>query len=295
MVLDGKSSQEYPVIAGVPQTRFFGPTLFPLYINDLPHNVICDIVFYADETTHYSKCDQASDLWQQLELVAELESDLCDTVDWGKKCLVDFNVGKSQLVLFDQSNNNDSIGVKMNCSVLEEEKSSFKMLRLTFPSKFDWCFYIIFIAKTASKKIGALICSIKFLSTEVALYLHRSTIRPCSEYCCHVWAGAHSCYLKLLGKLQRQICVTVGPSLAGSLEPLAHHRNVASLTLFYRYCFGRCSLELAQLVPSPFSRGRSTRYSDRLHYFLSSFLDVTRMSMPKVSILAQLNSGILCL
>ena len=183
----------------------------------------------------------------------------------------------------------------MDCSVLEEEKSSFKMLRLTFPSKLDWCFYIIFIAKTASKKIGALICSMKFLSTEVALYLHKSTIRPCAEYCCHVWAGAHSCYLKLLGKLQRQICVTVGPSLAGSLEPLAHHRNVASLTLFYRYCFGRCSLELAQLVPSPFSRGRSTRYSDRLHYFLSSFLDVTRMSMPKVSILAQLNSGILCL
>ena len=295
MVLDGKSSQEYPVIAGVPQTRFFGPTLFPLYINDLPHNVICDIVFYADETTHYSKCDQGSDLRQQLELVAQLESDLCDTVDWGKKCLVDFNVGKSQLVFFDQSNNNGSIGVKMNCSVLEEEKSSFKMMRLTFPSKLDWCFYIIFIAKTASKKIGALICSIKFLSTEVALYLHRSTIRPCPEYCCHVWAGAHSSYLKLLGKLQRQICMTVGPSLAGSLEPLAHHRNVASLTLFYRCCFGRCSLELAQLVPSPFSRGRSTRYSDRLHYFLSSFLDVTRMSMPKVSILAQLNSGILCL
>ena len=183
----------------------------------------------------------------------------------------------------------------MDCSVLEEEKPSFKMLRLTFPSKLDWCFYIIFIAKTASKKIGALICSMKFLSPEVALYLYKSTIRLCMEYCCHVWAGAHSCYLKLLDKLQRQICMTVGPSLAGFLEPLAHHRNVASLTLFYWYCFGRCSLELAQLVPFPFSGGRSTRYSDRLYYFLSSFLDVTRMFMPTVSILTQLNSGILCL
>ena len=87
------------------------------------------------------------------------------------------------------------------------------------------------------------------------------------EYCCHVWAGAPSCYLKLLGKLQSQIWRTVGPSLAASLEPFGHCRNVASLTLFYRYYFGRCSSELSQLVSLPFSRGRSTHYSDRLHNF----------------------------
>ena len=87
------------------------------------------------------------------------------------------------------------------------------------------------------------------------------------EYCCHVWARAPSCYLELLDKLQKRTCRTVGPSLAASLEPLAHRRNVASLSLFYRYYFGRCFSELAQLVPLPFSRGRSTRYSDRLHDF----------------------------
>ena len=107
----------------------------------------------------------------------------------------------------------------------------------------------------------------KFLSPEVALYLYKSTTRPCMEYCCHVWAGAPSCYLDLLDKLQKRICMIVGPSLAASLEPLAHRRNVASLSLFCRYYFGRCSSELAQLVPLPFSRGRSTGYSDRLHDF----------------------------
>ena len=103
----------------------------------------------------------------------------------------------------------------MNGSVLVE-KSSFKMLGL------NWGSYIISIAKTASKKIGALICSMKFLSPEVALYLYKSTIRLCMECCFHVWAGAPSYYLDLLDKLQKQICRTVGPSLAASLEPLAH-------------------------------------------------------------------------
>ena len=199
-------------------------------------------------------------------MASELESDPRDTVDWGKKCLVDFNAGKTQLVSFDRSNKNGFIDVKMGRSILEEN-SSFKMLGLTFSSKLDWGSYIIPIAKTASMKIGALIRSMKFLSPEVALYLYNSTIRPCMEYCCRVFAGARSCYLDLLDKLQKRICRIVGPSLAASLKPLAHHRNVASLSLFYRYYFGRCSSELAQLVPLRFSRRSSTRYSDRLHDF----------------------------
>ena len=142
------------------------------------------------------------------------------------------------------------------------------MLGLTFSSKLDWGSYIISIAKTASKEIGALIHSIKFLSLEVALlrlYVYKSTICPCVEYCCHVWTGAPGCYLELLDKLQKQICWTVGPPLAAFLEPLAHHQNVASLSLSYRYYFGRCSSELTQLVQFPFSQGRSTHYSNRLY------------------------------
>ena len=81
MVLDGKSSQEYPVNAGVAQGFVLGPTLLLLYINDLPDDVICNFVIYAHDTTFYSKCEQASDLWQQLKLATELKSDLRDTVD----------------------------------------------------------------------------------------------------------------------------------------------------------------------------------------------------------------------
>ena len=159
-VLDGKSSQEYPVNAGVPQGSILGLTLFLLYINDLPDDLVCNIAIYADDTTLYSKCNQASDLWQQLELASEFESDLRGTVDWGRKWLVDFNAGKAQLVSFDRSKNTGAIDVKMDGSVLEE-KTSFKMLELTFSSKLDSGSYIVSIAKTASKKIGALYFSPK--------------------------------------------------------------------------------------------------------------------------------------
>ena len=85
VVLDGKSLQECLDNAGVPQESIICPTLLLLYINDLPDDVVCNIASYTDDTTLDAKCDQASNLWQQLGLASELESDLQDTVDWGRK------------------------------------------------------------------------------------------------------------------------------------------------------------------------------------------------------------------
>ena len=119
---------------------------------------------------------------------------------WARSGLLISMLGK--LFSFDRSNNTGSIDVKMDGSVLEE-KSSFKMLGLTFSSELDWGSYINSIAKSAFIKIDTLICSMKFLSPEVVLYLSKCTIRPCMEYCCHVLVGALSCYLELFDKLQK--------------------------------------------------------------------------------------------
>ena len=113
-------------------------------------------------------------------MASEFASDIQDTVGWDRKCLVDFNTGKNQLVLFNWYNNTGAIDVKMDRSVFEEN-SSFKMLELTFSSKLDWGCDVISIAKSVFKKIGAFICCMKFISPEVFLYLHKSTIWPCME------------------------------------------------------------------------------------------------------------------
>ena len=97
-------------------------------------------------------------------MASELESDLRDTLDWCGKWLVDFNARKTQLVSFSWSNNNGFIDVKMDGSVLEE-KSYFKMLGLTFSSKLDWGLTLSLLLKLPPRNI----CSMKFLSPEVAL------------------------------------------------------------------------------------------------------------------------------
>ena len=163
-----------------------------LYINDLLlDDIIWKIIIYADDSTLCSYCDQASDLWQQLELTYELKSDLQDTVDWGRRWLVDFNTGKTQLVSFNWSNNTSAVNVKIDEYVLEE-KSYFKMLVLSFSSKLGLGSYIISSAKT--QKIHTLMHSLKFLSPEVTLYLCKSTIWSCMEYCCLICADDHLWY-----------------------------------------------------------------------------------------------------
>ena len=105
----------------------------------------------------------------------------------------------------------------------------------------------------------------KFFSPEVDQYFYKSIICSCMKYCCHGWAGAPSCYLNLLEKLQKQICRTVGPSLAASIEPMAHRQNVASFksllqVLLWQMFFRTDSTGF-------FSQGRSTHYFDILHDF----------------------------
>ena len=122
----------------------------------------------------------------------------------------------------------------------------------------------------------------KFLFPEDTLHLCKPTVRASKEYCCHGWAGAVNCHVDMLDKLQKLVCETVCPSLAATLEPLAHRQIVASISLFNRNFFGRYSSELAKLFLLPYYL-----------IFLSPFLDVTRMPVSTGSFLVLLDSEIL--
>ena len=173
-----------------------------------------------------------------------------------------------------------------NVSLFLLKNYPFKILALTFSSKLDWGSYSISITKTVSKKIGALIYSIDFISPEVALYFYKSTIRPCMEYCCHAWAVAPSCYLELLSYKNRYVGLFF-------LHLLPHwnfgHRQdksvVVSLVNVHLNWFSWFHFFIVE--------GGLLVIAIDCMIFLSPFLDVTRISMLTVYFLAQLDSGIL--
>ena len=176
---DGMSAQNYPVYAGIPQGSILGPPLLLLYINGLSDDVICNIAIYVDDTTLCCKCNQVSNLWQQLDLATELESDLWDSVDWGR-CLVHFNAGKTEPVSFDWSTNSGAIDMKSDKSALGEI-SSFKMVGLSLFS--NWIGALT-LSPLLKLPLIVLIPSVKFLFPEVARYRYKSTIRLRMVCCC---------------------------------------------------------------------------------------------------------------
>ena len=111
---------------------------------------------------------------------------------------------------------------------LLKDNASFKKLGMFLSSKLDWGSYMISIAKSASKNLDPFY---EVFSPEVPLYLHKSTMQSGMKYCCHVWAGAPSCYLLKLDQLQKRICRIVGPAFPESLKALTHRRNIASVSL----------------------------------------------------------------
>lgn len=264
VVLDGRSSSCYFINAGVPQGSILGPTLFLIFINDLPDNILSKLAIYADDTTLFSSLGRTKSVFDHIEMAGELEYDLRTVKEWGDEWLVSFNASKTKLLSINKFRDPFLPTISMN-GVEISESSHFKLLGLTFSNNFSWNEYISSVAKSAVKKIGSLFRVRNCLSPKTILYLYKSSIRPCMEYCCHLWAGAPANCLNLLNRLQKRISNIVGPELASGLHSLAHRRDVASLSLFYRYINGRCSDELYQLAPPLKQFARVTRQACKAH------------------------------
>ena len=122
------------------------------------------------------------------------------------------------------------------------------------------------MAKSASKKLGVLFRCRAYFSSEQLLRLYKGLIRPCMEYCSHIWGGSPSA--SLLDKVESKAVRLINDlNLTSSLDPLSLRRKVASLSLFYRYYFGHCSVELLGCVPPPLRRPRNTRQASHSHRY----------------------------
>ena len=144
--------------------------------------------------------------------------------------------------------------------------NSVNILGLQISSSLSWRDHIVQIAKSASKKLGVLFRCKQYFNSAQLFKLYTGFIRPCLEYCSHIWGS--SPYTSLLDRVEsKAIRLISDPSLTSTLDPLSLRRKVASLSLFYRYYFGHCSDELAACIPPPMARPRSTRQATFAHNY----------------------------
>ena len=248
VVINGQKSQAHSINAGVPQGSLLGPILFLIFINDLPDHIIKSFVdIFADDTTLYGS---TSNKITDRDLADSLSSDLDSIVQWGNNWLVTFNASKTKLVSFHHHRSDPSLSpIHMNGTPLTEAPCFDKLLGLKFTPDLRWNCYIRSVAKSAGKMVGSFYRSRKYLTPDAILYLFKSQIRPTMEYCCHIWGGAAQSSLSCLDRVQNRLRNLVGDDLFSSLQPLSQRRDVASLSLLYRYFHGKCSNELHSLVP----------------------------------------------
>ena len=281
-VVDGHRAIPVPISSGVPQGSVLSPTLFLLFINDLLTLTDCPIHSYADDSTlHYStyflrRPSQNSLTLSREAAVARLTSDLSLISKWGKENLVVFNASKTQFLhLSTRHDLPQNYQLTFNDTQLTPS-SSLQILGVSFSRDLSWKEHIISLAKSASKKLGVLYRLRNYFSPSQLLSLYRGLVRPCMEYSSHVWGA--SPHTSILDKVElKAFRLIASPPLTNNLQSLSLRRNVASLSLFYRYYNSHCSSELSNSMPPPLRRPCSTRLSSNSH------LHSVQLSNPRIN------------
>ena len=269
-VVDGHCSSPKSINSGVPQGSVLSPTLFLLFIDDLLSKTNCPIHSYADDSTlHYSTSFNRRPTLQELndsrlEAAERLASDLTIISDWGKKNLVSFNASKTQFLHLSTRHNLPNNYPLFFDNTQLSPSSTLNILGLSLTQNLNWKLHISSLTKSASSRLGVLYRLRQFFSPAQLLSIYRGLVRPRMEYASHVWGG--STHTALLDRVEaKALRLISSPPHTDSLLPLKFRRNVASLSIFYRYFHADCSSELANCMPPPLPRPRCTRLSTHAH------------------------------
>ena len=271
VVVDGATSDPFSISSGVPQGSVLSPILFLLFINDLLQTTANPVHSYADDSTLHKSSSfstQPSALIRsqsRIELSSSINSDLGRISDWGQNNLVRFNASKTQFLPISLSSTPSDFVINFEDKEIEP-LPSINILGVNVTNNLSWRHHIIGLARSASRKLGILYRCRAYFSSPQLLQIYKGLIRPCMEYCSHIWGGSTSTYI--LDRVESKAIRLINePTLTSSLDSLSLRRKVASLSLFYRYYFGRCSAELSDCVPPPLRRPRSTRQALASHKY----------------------------
>ncbi len=262
-VVNGYCSSPKAINSGVPQGSVLSPTLFLLFINDLLFSTTCPIYSYADDfTLHYStsfisRPSQQALQASRLDAAEHLSSDLSIISNWGKRNLVSFNFSKTQFLYISTRHNLPNNYPLFFDNTQLSPSSAINILDLFLTHNLNWKLHISSLTKSASSKIGVLYRLIQFFSPSQLLSFHKGLVRPRMEYVFHVWGG--STHTSLLDRIvSKALCLINCSSLTHNLPSLSLRRDVAALSIFYRFFHADCSSELANCMPSLLLRPRHT-------------------------------------
>ena len=183
---------------GIPQGSILGPLLFIIFVNDLPDNVNCKTVMYADDTSLLVSSPDP------ISLQNSLNDNMCNIAKWFKANKLTLNLTKTKFMLFGSTNNlNKFCNISLLFDGVSIEKvDHFKYLGVIFDSNLTWSHHIEFISSNVSKRCG-LIRRVKYhLPDCIIKKLAESLVMPHFDYCCHTWSN---CSLHLSNRLQVQM------------------------------------------------------------------------------------------
>jgi hypothetical protein len=211
-----------------------------------------------------------------------MNDDIEKILNWGKSNLVQFNSSKTQLLSITKKKAIDGGVINMSGTHIQES-DTIDLLGLKVDKALAWDSHIKVIARRASARLAVLARSRAYFTSSDVDKLYKDQIRPVLEYCCHIWGGAAATHLHLLDRINTKAAKLIASSvLTDNLQPLAHRRSVSELCLFYKYFFGRGSVELNGCVPCPKVFPYASRLSKRAHSYC--------VEVPKVRLSVDANS-----
>ena len=215
--ISGATCDPFPVFSGVPQGSVLSPTLFLLFINDLLCSTSSPIHSFADDSTLHtsssfdSQPSSADRTLSRIDRSLAISLDLEKISEWGSQNLVKFNASKTQFLPVSLSTNQSHPSITFEDNLIEP-LSSINILGVQISSNLSWRDHIVQIAKSATRKLGVLFRCRRYFSSDQLLKLYVGLIRPCLEYCSHIWGGSPSASIldrieaKAIRLINKRIC-----------------------------------------------------------------------------------------